>query len=53
MEDLVWLLILQNRVAPDSLLKVGQDRNGVGTYYVSANQASVRPYGICLKPAED
>ncbi|CAF4041143.1 unnamed protein product [Rotaria magnacalcarata] len=44
-----YLVVLQNRVNPTSLIKVSADRNGLGEYWVSPSDKDIRPYGICIK----
>ncbi|CAF4896749.1 unnamed protein product, partial [Rotaria sp. Silwood1] len=43
-----YLVILQNRVNPKTLIKLSQNETGVGEYWISSNPADIRPYGICI-----
>lgn len=44
-----YLIVLQNRVNPKTLVKVSVDRTGVGEYWVSPSDKDVRPYGVCIR----
>jgi len=44
-----YLVVLQNRVNPRTLLKVSADQTGVGEYWISPNDKDIRPYGICIR----
>ena len=44
-----YLIVLQNRVNPATLVRVSADRTGVGEYWVSPNDKDVRPYGLCIR----
>jgi len=46
-----YKLIFQNRVNPNTLIKVSKQETGVGEYWISPNQADIRPYGVCIKYA--
>ena len=42
--------VIQNRVNPNNLVRVSKQENGDnGEYWISPNEADVRPYGICIK----
>lgn len=43
------LVVLQNRVNPETLLKISADQTGVGEYWVSPDHRDVRPYGVCIR----
>ena len=44
-----YLIVLQNRVNPATLIRISADRTGVGEYCVSPNDRDVRPYGVCIR----
>lgn len=44
-----YLVIFQNRVNPANLTKLQATQTGTGEYWVSPNEADVRPYGICIR----
>ncbi len=44
-----YLVVLQNRVNPTSLIKISTDRTGVGEYWINPSEEDVRPYGICIR----
>jgi hypothetical protein len=44
-----YLVVLQNRVNPTSLIKISADRTSVGEYWLNSSDKDVRPYGICIR----
>ncbi|CAF0852977.1 unnamed protein product [Adineta steineri] len=44
-----YLVVLQNRVNPTTLVKISADRTGIGEYWVSPSDKDIRPYGICIR----
>jgi len=44
-----YLIVLQNRVNPTTLVKVSADQTGVGEYWISPSDKDVRPYGVCIR----
>lgn len=42
-------MVLQNRVNPKTLKKVGRQRTGRGEYWVNPQEDDVRPYGILIR----
>jgi hypothetical protein len=44
-----WVIMFQNRVRPDTLNKASTSSCSAGEFWISAAQADVRPYGICVK----
>nr|CAG8478099.1 6958_t:CDS:1 [Entrophospora candida] len=44
-----YIMIIQNRVNPKNLEKIGTSTTGVGDYWISKSGEDVRPYGICIK----
>jgi hypothetical protein len=44
-----YLVVLQNRVNPETLVKVSGDRTGVGEYWINSDDKDVRPYGVCIR----
>jgi hypothetical protein len=44
-----YLVILQNRVNPETLVKITVDQSGVGEYWISPSDKDVRPYSICVR----
>jgi ubiquitin len=44
-----YLIVLQNRVNPKTLIKISADQTGVGEYWVNPTDKDIRPYGICIK----
>ncbi|CAF4122375.1 unnamed protein product, partial [Rotaria sp. Silwood1] len=44
-----YLVLLQNRVNPTTLVKISADRTGVGEYWASPSYEDIRPYGICIR----
>ncbi|CAF2897090.1 unnamed protein product [Rotaria sp. Silwood2] len=43
-----YLVILQNRVNPKSLIKLSHEETGNGEYWISPDTADIRPYGVCI-----
>ncbi|CAF3263347.1 unnamed protein product [Rotaria sp. Silwood2] len=48
-KDENYLVLLQNRVNPTTLVKISSDRTGVGEYWVSPSYKDIRAYGICIR----
>ena len=46
-------MIVQNRVNPESLEKVMEEKTGDGEYWVSPSEKDVRPYGFCVQEVLD
>ena len=44
-----YLVVLQNRVNPQTLLKVSADQTHRGEYWISPSDKDIRPYGICIR----
>jgi hypothetical protein len=44
-----YLVVLQNRLNPESLIKVSADQTGVEEYWINLDEQHVRPYGICIR----
>jgi hypothetical protein len=44
-----YLVVLQNRVNPTSLIKIPTDRTGIGEYWINPSDKDVRPYGVCIR----
>ena len=42
-------VVIQNRVNPNNLVRVSKQETRIGEYWISQNQADLRPYGICVK----
>ena len=50
MNNCEYLVVMQNRINKEGLLKIPAEKNGRdGDYWVQPNENYVRPYGICLK----
>ncbi|RGB37535.1 hypothetical protein C1646_756777 [Rhizophagus diaphanus] len=47
-EDGYLLVVFQNRVNPNTLIKISKEETGIGEYWIS-DGADLRPYGICIK----
>ncbi|CAF1446617.1 unnamed protein product [Rotaria magnacalcarata] len=43
-----YLVILQNRVNPKTLVKLLPDKTGNGEYWISPDATDIRPYGVCI-----
>ncbi|RIA90088.1 hypothetical protein C1645_849844 [Glomus cerebriforme] len=44
-----YIFGFQNRVNPETLVKISKGVTGVGEYWISPNENDIRPYGICIK----
>jgi hypothetical protein len=44
-----YKLVVQNRVNPKTVKKVGKDVTKVGEYWISPTNEDIRPYGFCVK----
>ena len=44
-----YLVVLQNRVNPQTLLKLSANQTGVGEYWISPSDKGIRPYGLCIR----
>lgn len=44
-----YLVVLQNRVNPETLVKISADQTDVGEYWINPSDKDVRPYGICIR----
>ncbi|CAF3816312.1 unnamed protein product [Adineta steineri] len=43
-----YYVVLQNRVNPKTLMKIGGDKTGDGEYWISPGPDDIRPYGYCI-----
>jgi hypothetical protein len=44
-----YLFVVQNRVNPETVIKVDKAETGVGEYWISPTDDDIRPYGFCIK----
>ncbi|CAG8621821.1 16141_t:CDS:1, partial [Acaulospora colombiana] len=44
-----YIVVLQNRINPANLIKIGKQQTGLGEYWISKDEKDVRPYGICIR----
>ncbi|PKK57926.1 ubiquitin-like protein [Rhizophagus irregularis] len=44
-----YKVVFQNRVNPNSLVKVSKEETGSGEFWISQKNDDLRPYGICIK----
>lgn len=44
-----YLVVLQNRVNPATLIKLSANQTHVGEYWISPSDTDIRPYGICIR----
>ena len=44
-----YKLVIQNRINPDSLIKISSSQTRGGEYWISASEQDVRPYAICIR----
>jgi hypothetical protein len=44
-----YKFVVQNRVNPETIIKVDKAVTGVGEYWISPNEDDIRPYGFCVK----
>ncbi|CAB4488143.1 unnamed protein product [Rhizophagus irregularis] len=44
-----YKVVFQNRVNPNSLVKVSKEETGSGEFWISPKNDDLRPYGICIK----
>ncbi|UJR12047.1 hypothetical protein I4U23_016225 [Adineta vaga] len=44
-----YLILFQNRVNPQTLMKLSADNNGMGEYWVSPTDKDIRPYAVCIR----
>ncbi len=42
-------LVVQNRVNPETVIKVDKAVTKVGEYWISPNDDDIRPYGFCVR----
>ncbi len=45
----IYKFVVQNRVNPRNLKKVGKDVTKIGEYWISPNDEDIRQYGFCIK----
>jgi hypothetical protein len=45
----IYKVVMQNRVNPKNVKKVGKDVTDVGEYWISPNDDDIRPYGFCVR----
>ncbi|CAG8643831.1 5032_t:CDS:2 [Funneliformis caledonium] len=48
-----YLVVFQNRVNPNNLVRISKSETGIGEYWISPDGADLRPYGLCIKKAID
>ncbi|RGB33063.1 hypothetical protein C1646_762140 [Rhizophagus diaphanus] len=46
-----YIFVFQNRVNPNTLVKIPKEVTGVGEYWISPNGYDICSYGICIKRA--
>ncbi|CAB4385547.1 unnamed protein product [Rhizophagus irregularis] len=44
-----YRVVFQNRVNPNTLIRISKEETGIGEYWISPDGADFRPYGICIK----
>ncbi|CAG8619927.1 1216_t:CDS:2 [Funneliformis mosseae] len=44
-----YLVVFQNRVNPNNLVRISKSETGIGEYWISPDGADLRPYGLCIK----
>ncbi|PKY50062.1 hypothetical protein RhiirA4_466322 [Rhizophagus irregularis] len=44
-----YRVVFQNRVNPNTLIKISKEETGISEYWISPDGADLRPYGICIK----
>nr|CAH0112497.1 unnamed protein product [Daphnia galeata] len=44
-----YKLVIQNRINPDSLIKISSSQTRGGEYWKSVSEQDVRPYAICIR----
>ncbi|KAL6070660.1 Polyubiquitin [Balamuthia mandrillaris] len=44
-----YQIVFQNRVCPDSLVRIEKEQTGVGEYWVVGEEKHIRPYGILIR----
>ncbi|CAG8528671.1 3748_t:CDS:1 [Ambispora gerdemannii] len=44
-----YRVVIQNRVNPDTLVRISAEKTGYGEYWISPTSTDIRPYGICIK----
>ncbi|KAN0025528.1 hypothetical protein ACTFIU_001805 [Dictyostelium citrinum] len=48
-EGSIYLVVMQNRVNPKTLIKIPKSQTSNEEYWVSPKDEDIRPYGICIK----
>ena len=48
-ESVKYKVLIQNRVNPNTLVRITKEESGVAEYWIVPNGQDVRPYGICVK----
>ncbi len=43
-----YIVVLQNRVNPKTLIKLSCDKTGLPEYWISPSNKDIRLYGICI-----
>jgi hypothetical protein len=44
-----YKLVIQNRINPESLMKISRSETRGGEYWISSSEKDVRPYAICIR----
>ncbi|CAF1029194.1 unnamed protein product [Adineta ricciae] len=44
-----FCVVIQNRINPETVVKLSADQDGVDDYWISPSADDVRPYGYCIK----
>ncbi|CAF1189966.1 unnamed protein product [Rotaria sordida] len=44
-----YIVVLQNRVNPEQLVKLSAAETGIGDYWISPSDKDIRPYGILIR----
>jgi hypothetical protein len=47
-----YLVVFQNRVNPNNLIRIKNIETGIGEYWISPDKNNLRPYGICIRKVE-
>ncbi|KAG9304087.1 hypothetical protein G9A89_005997 [Geosiphon pyriformis] len=48
-EGVNYRMVIQNRVNPETFVRISPEKTLNGEYWISPNNEDVRPYGICFK----
>lgn len=49
MNGQIYVVVVQNRVNPKTLIKLSPEETDIGEYWMSPNDRDIRPYGLCVK----